>query len=75
MPTQNGDTIVTVDKSMQVFSQIIFPEGTLGNNILLGENPNSYELVFNLEGKPTVQAQFYMGIKPIPTVKLPIFKT
>jgi hypothetical protein len=61
-PIQYGDSIAAIDTNMQVLSQIVLPEGTLGKTVLMRENPNSYELVYNLEGKSTVQVQFFVGL-------------
>jgi hypothetical protein len=66
LPKQYVDTIATVDGEMHVLSQIILPENQLGSDVVLRENPNSYELVFSLDGKNTVQVQFYVGLCPIP---------
>jgi hypothetical protein len=62
LPIQYANTIATVDEDMQVLSQMIFPDETLGTTVSLQENSNAYELVYDLEGKNTVQAQFYVGL-------------
>ena len=61
-PMQYVDSIAAIDSNMQVLSQIVLPEGTLGKTVLMRENPNSYELVYNLGGKSTVQVQFFVGL-------------
>ncbi|HEX9863136.1 MAG TPA: 6-pyruvoyl-tetrahydropterin synthase-related protein [Candidatus Bathyarchaeia archaeon] len=64
-PIQYANSIAAVDTSMQVLSQIIFPEDTLGTSVLMRENPDSYELVYHLEGKSTAQIRFFVGLSQI----------
>jgi hypothetical protein len=64
-PMQYANSIAVVDTSMQVLSQIIFPEDTLGTSVLMRENPDSYELVYHLEGNSTAQIRFFIGLSQI----------
>jgi len=61
-PIQYANSIAAVDTNMQALSQIILPEGTLGTSVLMRENPDSYELVYHLEGKSTTQIRFFVGL-------------
>ena len=56
------DSVVVVDNTLQEFSQIIFPEEKLGSNVRMQENPDFYELIFNLEGKSTAELSFFVGL-------------
>ncbi len=55
------DSVVVVDNTMQEFSQIILPQGELGSSVQFQENPDFYELVFNLGGKSTAELSFFVG--------------
>jgi hypothetical protein len=57
-----ANNVAVIDNMMQEFSKIIFPEGKLGSNVRLQENPDFYELIFNLEGKSTVEISFFVGL-------------
>jgi hypothetical protein len=61
IPLQYPNSIAVVDNTMHLISQIILPDGQLGKNIFMQENPDFYELVYNLEGKKPVEANFYVG--------------
>jgi hypothetical protein len=62
VPTQYANTIASIDKNAQAISQIILPEDTLDTNVFRRENPDSFELVWNLEGKSTAQVEFFVGL-------------
>jgi hypothetical protein len=59
---QYANSIGIVDNAMRMINQIVFPENRLGSDVLLEENPDAYELVFNLEGKSTAEVSFYVGL-------------
>ncbi len=61
-PIQYANSISATDASMHLLSQIILPEDTLGENVLMRENPNSYELVHNLQGNTRAQVQVFVGL-------------
>ncbi len=60
-PIQYENSIGTIDSNRQRLNQLIFPEGQIGTNILMQENPDFLEMVYNLEGKATVQINFFVG--------------
>ncbi|MCW4010619.1 MAG: hypothetical protein NWF05_08370 [Candidatus Bathyarchaeota archaeon] len=60
-PMQYASSIGLVDNNMQSLNQIVFPEGQLGTTVLMQENPDFLELVYNFEGKVTVQTSFFVG--------------
>ncbi len=60
-PIQYANSIAMVDYSIQGLTQIIFPESTLGKDVFMQENPDNYELVFNLKGRPNVEVSFFVG--------------
>jgi hypothetical protein len=59
---QYANSIGIVDNTMHMVNQIVFPENNLGSDVLLEENPDAYELVFNLAGKSTTEISFYVGL-------------
>jgi hypothetical protein len=61
-PLQYANSIAIVDNTLHVISQIVFPEGKLGNDVLMQENPDSYQLIFNLQGKSTAKISFFVGL-------------
>jgi ABC-type arginine transport system permease subunit len=59
---QYANSVGIVDNTMHMVNQIVFPENHLGSDVLLEENPDAYELVFNLAGKSTTEISFYVGL-------------
>ena len=47
-----------------MINQIVFPDKNFGTEVILEENPDAYELVFNLAGKSTTEISFYVGLCP-----------
>ncbi len=43
-------------------NQLVFPSGELGNNVVMEQNPNSYELSYNLQGNATSKISFFVGL-------------
>jgi len=68
-PTQYGNSIGFVDSSVNALNQIIFPEGQLGTEIVLQENPDYFELVTNLEGESITHLEFFVGFYPYQSSK------
>ena len=61
-PLQHANSIAIIDNTVHEISQIIFPEGKLGSDILMQENPDSYQLIFNLQGNSTSKITFFVGL-------------
>ena len=45
-------------------NQIVLPDNQLGNDVKLQENPDNYELVYNLGGNSAAVASFFVGLCP-----------
>jgi hypothetical protein len=61
-PLQYANSIAIVDNTIHELSQIVFPEGKLGSDVLMQENPDFYELIYNLQGKSTAEISFFVGL-------------
>jgi hypothetical protein len=61
-PLQCANSIAIIDNTVHEISQIVFPEGKLGSDILMQENPESYQLIFNLQGNSTSEITFFVGL-------------
>jgi hypothetical protein len=61
-PLQYANSIAIVDNVMHELSQIVFPEGKLGSDVVMQENPSSYELIYNLQGNSTSKISFFVGL-------------
>jgi hypothetical protein len=59
---QYANSIGIIDNTLHIANQVVFPDNQLGKDVLLEENADSYELVFNLGGKDSAQATFYAGL-------------
>jgi hypothetical protein len=65
IPIQYANSIGMIDSNMQTLNQLIFPEGQLGASIFMQENPDFLEIVCNLEGKATLQINFFAGVSQL----------
>ena len=61
-PLQYANSIAIVDNTMHELSQIVFPEGKLGSDVLMQQTPDFYELIYNLQGKSTAEISFFVGL-------------
>jgi hypothetical protein len=59
---QYANSIGVVDNTLHLVNQLVFPNNQLGNDVLLEENTNNYELVFKLDGNSSAQISFYVGL-------------
>ena len=63
--TQYSNTITIVDNTLHLMNQLVFPGMQLGIDVLMQQNPDSYELVYNLQGNSTSQASFFVGLSQL----------
>jgi hypothetical protein len=63
-PIQTSNSIGFVDNSMHQINQLVFPDGQLGNEVIMQQNPDFYELIYNLQGNSTAQVSFFVGLCP-----------
>jgi hypothetical protein len=63
-PIQYANSVGIVDNTLHLVNQIVFPENQLGNDVMLQENPDFYELICNLGGQSTVRFSFFVGLCP-----------
>ena len=63
--TQYSNTITIVDGSMHLMNQLVFPGMQLGTDLTMQENPETYELIYNLHGNSTSQASFFVGLSQL----------
>ncbi len=61
-PLQHGDSIAVVDGALHEITQIVFPSGELGSDVVMQQNPSSYELIYNLQGNASSRVGFYVGL-------------
>jgi hypothetical protein len=47
---------------MHWVNQIVLPQNTLGDDVVLQQNADFYELVCNLKGQQTTVMRFYVGL-------------
>jgi hypothetical protein len=45
-----------------MLNQIVFPDTKLGSDVLMQENPDFYELIYNLGGNSTAQLSVFVGL-------------
>jgi len=64
IPLQYANSIGIVDNTMHMVNQIVFPQNQLGNDVILQENPDFYEVVCNLGGQSKVEFSFFVGLCP-----------
>ncbi|MCW3994692.1 MAG: hypothetical protein NWE98_00900 [Candidatus Bathyarchaeota archaeon] len=57
------NSVVIIDSMLNEFTQLIFPQGQLGNTVSFQQNQDFYELVFNLEGQSNAEVSFFVGRK------------
>lgn len=62
-----ANSVGIIDNTLHMVNQIVFPNNQLGNDVMLRENPENYELIFNLQGSSTAQVYFYVGLCPFVT--------
>ena len=62
-PVQYANSVAIVDNTLHELNQIVFPDNILGNDVTMQENPDAYELIYNLEGNSTAKASFFVGLK------------
>jgi hypothetical protein len=43
-------------------NQIVFPQGGLGSDVIMQQNPDSYQLSYNLQGNSTSKISFFVGL-------------
>ena len=60
--TQYSNTITIVDDTLHLMNQLVFPSMQLGIDVLMQQNPDNYELVYNLQGNSTSKASFFVGL-------------
>jgi hypothetical protein len=63
-PIQYADSIGIVDNTMHQINQIVFPQNQLGNDVTMQQNPDFYQLIYNLHGASVAQITFYVGLCP-----------
>jgi hypothetical protein len=63
LPVQYANSVALIDNNRQL-NQIVFPENTLGSDVTMQENINTYELIYNL-GNSTARASFFVGLKQL----------
>ena len=63
-PVQYGNSIAIVDNTVHELTQIVFPDIRLGSEVMMQENPDSYQLIYNLHGNSTAQINFFVGLCP-----------
>jgi hypothetical protein len=61
-PVQHSNSIAVVDNIMHWLIQIVFPEEKLGSDVIMQQNPASYELINNLQGNSTSKIRFFVGL-------------
>ncbi len=61
-PDQSGNSIGIIDNVLHEVNQIVFPSGELGNNVIMEQNSNSYQLSYNLQGNATSTISFFVGL-------------
>ncbi|MCL2358590.1 hypothetical protein [Candidatus Bathycorpusculum sp.] len=66
-PVQYANSIGIVDNTMHMVNQIVFPQNQLGNDVMLQENPDFYELVCSLGGQSRAEFRFFVGLCPYDT--------
>jgi hypothetical protein len=60
-PVQSDNSIGIVDNVLHEVNQLVFPSGELGNNVVMLQNSNSYELSYNLQGNTSSKISFFVG--------------
>lgn len=63
-PIQYANSIGIVDETLHEINQIVFPDAQLGNDVVMQENPDFYQLIYNLKGNSSAQASFFVGLCP-----------
>jgi len=61
-PVQYGNSIGIIDNMIHEVNQIVFPQGELGNKVVMQQNPDSYQLSCNLQGNGTATLSFFVGL-------------
>lgn len=61
-PMQYANSLAIVDNVLQMLNQIVFPNMQLGNDVLMQQNPDFYDLVYNLGGNSSAQVSFFVGL-------------
>jgi hypothetical protein len=61
-PVQSGNSIGIIDNLLHEVNQIVFPQGGLGSDVVMQQNPDSYELSYNLQGNSTSKISFFVGL-------------
>ena len=61
-PVQYGNSIGIIDNMLHEVNQIVFPQGELGNDVIMQQNPDSYQLTYNLQGNNTSTISFFVGL-------------
>ena len=62
-PVQTTNTIARVDNTLHMVSQFVFPNIQLGTDAFMQQNPDSYELVYNLGDKSSANVNFFVGLR------------
>jgi hypothetical protein len=62
-PVQTSNAIAIVDNTLHMVNQFVFPNMQLGTDAFMQENPDSYELVYNLGGNSTADINFFVGLR------------
>jgi len=60
-PLQSANSVAIVDSTLGQFTQIIFPDDLLSGEVQMQQDPDFYELIFNLNGNSTAEASFFVG--------------
>jgi hypothetical protein len=66
-PMQYANSIAIIDNTMHELNQIVFPDAQLGSEVIMQENPDFYQLIYNLRGNSTAQIDFFVGLCPFET--------
>jgi hypothetical protein len=57
-----SNSIAIIDNTLHLLDQLVFPDAQLGSTVLMQENPDFYELIYNLQGNQTSTASFFVGL-------------
>ena len=63
-PIQYANSIGIVDNTLHEVNQLVFPEDQLGSDVVMQQNPDFYQLIYNLQGNANVELNFFVGLCP-----------
>ena len=59
---QTTNTIAIIDETLHLVKQIVLPGMQLGNDVVMHQNSDFYDLIYNLDGNSTAQITFSVGL-------------